>query len=194
MSKRTPMDKQQVRERRNRLLESAAAAELSLTQGVREMRAIAGMTQEEFARHRGVSARVIKTIETGQANPTVATLNQIGRFFGLEVGFVPTRRASAAEGHSALTSALPVPLTPENTGSSHLAGELHAVTQLMRPDGDALGNLRHYLSEARTILDRLHREIAETSSAVAPEAPSSGKPAITAEAGKRHASKKRKSN
>jgi transcriptional regulator with XRE-family HTH domain len=94
MSKRKPMDKEQARERRNQLLESAAAAELSLTDGVREMRAIAGMTQEEFARHRGVSARVIKAIELGQGNPTVATLNRIGQFFGLEVAFVPVKRVT----------------------------------------------------------------------------------------------------
>lgn len=97
MSKRKNMDKAQVRERRNRLLQSAAAAELSLTEGVREMRAIAGMTQEDFARHREVSARVIKAIELGQGNPTVATLNRIGQFFGLEVGFVPTRPTAGAE-------------------------------------------------------------------------------------------------
>ena len=96
MSKRKPMDKTQARERRNRLLETAAAAELSLTEGVREMRAIAGMTQEEFARHREVSARVIKAIELGQGNPTVGTLNRIGHFFGLEVAFVPVRRAAVA--------------------------------------------------------------------------------------------------
>ncbi|WP_313704038.1 helix-turn-helix transcriptional regulator [Massilia sp.] len=93
MSKKKPMDKDQARERRNRLLETAAAAGLSITEGVREMRAIAGMTQEEFARHRGVSARVIKGIELEQANPTMTTLNQIGQFFGLEVGFVPVKRA-----------------------------------------------------------------------------------------------------
>jgi len=97
MSKRKTMDKGQARDRRNQLLASAAAADLSLTEGVREMRAIAGMTQEEFARHREVSARVIKAIELGQGNPTVATLNRIGQFFGLEVGFVPVRRTPAAE-------------------------------------------------------------------------------------------------
>lgn len=92
MSKRKPLDKARIRERRDRMLQAAAAADLSLTDGVREMRAIAGMTQEEFARHRGVSARVIKAIELGQGNPTVATLNRIGEFFGLEVAFVPIRR------------------------------------------------------------------------------------------------------
>jgi transcriptional regulator with XRE-family HTH domain len=97
MSKRKPMDKAEARERRNRMLESAAAATLSLTEGVREMRAIAGMTQEEFARHRGVSARVIKALELGQGNPTVATMNRIGQFFGLEVAFVPIQRGLQAD-------------------------------------------------------------------------------------------------
>lgn len=94
MSKRKPLDKAEARERRDRLVDAAAAAELSLTDGVREMRAISGMTQEDFARHRGVSARVIKALELGQGNPTVATLNRIGQFFGLEVTFVPIKRAS----------------------------------------------------------------------------------------------------
>lgn len=98
MSRRKPVDKTQIRERRNRMLASAAAARLSPSEGVREMRAISGMTQEDFARHRGVSARVVKAIELGQGNPTMATLNRIGQFFGLEVAFVPIRReAQAAE-------------------------------------------------------------------------------------------------
>lgn len=101
MSKRKPIDKQQARQRRDRMLDAAAATELSLTEGVREMRAIAGMTQEEFARHRGVSARVIKALELGQGNPTVATLNRIGEFFGLEVAFVPRRQVASAAAHGA---------------------------------------------------------------------------------------------
>lgn len=95
MGKRKPMDKVQARQLRNQLLASAAAARLPLTEGVRDMRAISGMTQEDFARHRGVSARVIKAIELGQGNPTVATLNRIGAFFGLEVAFVPVRQIGA---------------------------------------------------------------------------------------------------
>lgn len=95
MNKRKPLDKVEARERRNRMLASAAEAKLPLTDGVREMRAIAGMTQEDFARHRGVSARVVKALELGQGNPTVATLNRIGAFFGLEVAFVSVRRPDA---------------------------------------------------------------------------------------------------
>lgn len=79
------------------MLLSAAEAKLSLAQGVRDMRAISGMTQEDFARHRGVSARVIKAIELGQGNPTIATLNRIGAFFGLEVAFVPVRQIGAGD-------------------------------------------------------------------------------------------------
>lgn len=122
MSKRKTMDKAQARERRNRLLEAAAAAQLSLTEGVREMRAISGLTQEEFARHREVSARVIKALELGQGNPTVATLNRIGEFFGLEVAYVPIKRmpistASAqtdkeAQGNEAATESLST-ITPD---------------------------------------------------------------------------------
>jgi len=113
MSKRKPFDKVQARERRNRMLDTAAAASLSLTEGVREMRAIAGMTQEEFAQHRGVSARVIKAIELGQGNPTMATLNQIGQFFGLEVGFVPVRRTPATEGQQPPVTAASEHSTPQ---------------------------------------------------------------------------------
>lgn len=106
MSKRKVLDKAQMRQRRDQMLESAAATGLPIAEGVREMRAIAGMTQEEFARHREVSARVIKAIELGQGNPTLATMNQIGRFFGLEVAFVPIRRANGD---------VPPQLQPEDT-------------------------------------------------------------------------------
>lgn len=52
------------------------------------MRKLSGLTQPEFAEHRKVSVRVIREIERGDGNPTVATLNQIGAIFGLEVAFV----------------------------------------------------------------------------------------------------------
>jgi len=124
MSKRKPMNKERARERRNRLLESAASAKLSLTEGLREMRAIAGMTQEEFAQHRGVSARVIKAIELGQGNPTVATLNRIGQFFGLEVAFVPVRRnpviAEDGSAGNAGSESLEKSSTPSGLGIAEL--------------------------------------------------------------------------
>ena len=168
MSKRKTMDKVQIRERRNRLLESAAAAELSLTEGVREMRAIAGMTQEEFARHREVSARVIKAIEVGQGNPTVATLNRIAQFFGLEVGFVPMKRTRATEvlpqqaGVSTEWLALPSP----NDTEAKSGGVQHGVfnikyrefarmiaLELLQNAGDAFV-VKNSLPETLAALDR----------------------------------------
>ena len=92
------VDKEQLRQRRAQLYDSIAAGEVTLQHAVKEMRAIARMTQQEFAAHRGVSLKVIKEIEGGKGNPTVQSLNRIGQFFGLEVAFVrsATLREKAA--------------------------------------------------------------------------------------------------
>lgn len=143
MSKRKPLDKAEARERRNRMLETAAAARLSLTTGVREMRAIAGMTQEEFARHRGVSARVIKAVELGQANPTVATMNRIGEFFGLQVGFVPIERALQGDG-------LPQPAVASvGHGEVTLSEAMRAVAQMQQDIRDLAASLGITLDATR---------------------------------------------
>jgi transcriptional regulator with XRE-family HTH domain len=55
-----------------------------------------GLTQAEFAAHRGVSRRVIEDIERGTGNPTVDSLNSVAKFFGLQVGFVKIRRNEPA--------------------------------------------------------------------------------------------------
>jgi transcriptional regulator with XRE-family HTH domain len=91
MKKRKPLEKEDARLRRDRLMNTAAQGQLSLTEGVREMRAISGLTQEQFAQHRGIGTRVVKALELGQGNPTVATLNRIAGFYGLEVAFVPSK-------------------------------------------------------------------------------------------------------
>lgn len=91
------IDKSKARERRDRLIKNASEADLSLTDGVREMRAISGMTQEEFAEHRGISTRALKALELGQGNPTISTLNRIAEFYGLEVGFVPIKKNQVAD-------------------------------------------------------------------------------------------------
>lgn len=91
MKKRKPFEKEEARVRRDRLMTTAAQAQLSLTEGVREMRAISGLTQEQFAQHRAIGTRVVKALELGQGNPTVATLNRIAEFYGLEVAFVPSK-------------------------------------------------------------------------------------------------------
>ncbi len=82
------VDKELLRQQRNAFYEAIDRGELPLRDAVKRMRAISGLTQIEFAEHRGVSIKVIKEIERGVANPTVNTLNQIGSIFGLEVTFV----------------------------------------------------------------------------------------------------------
>jgi len=155
MSKRKPLDKAQIRERRDRMLKAAAAADLSLTEGVREMRAIAGMTQEEFARHRGVSGRVIKAIELGQGNPTVATLNRIGEFFGLEVAFVPVRRTlpdSVQPRSKVVAEEIPAPvfLTDDDKKGKEVRGSQTSQTPTELP-----GLLKKVIREA------IQREVAK---------------------------------
>ncbi len=60
---------------------------MSVQEAVTKMRFMSGLTQVEFAKHRGVSLRVIKDIEAGTGNPTVKSLNAIGEIFALEVSF-----------------------------------------------------------------------------------------------------------
>lgn len=47
------------------------------------------MTQEEFAKTLSLTRRQVAEIEAGTANPTLETLEKIGRLFGFGVGFVP---------------------------------------------------------------------------------------------------------
>jgi transcriptional regulator with XRE-family HTH domain len=54
----------------------------------RFMRASDGLTQAQFAKKVGVSLKVIKDLESGSGNPTLASLESIARFFGMRVGLV----------------------------------------------------------------------------------------------------------
>ncbi|WP_322046337.1 helix-turn-helix domain-containing protein [Paraburkholderia sp. J67] len=66
---------------------------MSLAEAMKAMRKMTGLNQADFAAHRGVSRRVIQDIERGTGNPTVESLNSIGKLFGLQVGFVRLRRS-----------------------------------------------------------------------------------------------------
>jgi transcriptional regulator with XRE-family HTH domain len=94
--RRKSIDKDALRAQRNAFYEAIAAGELTLQEAVKRMRALSGLTQQEFADHRGVSIKVIKEIERGVGNPTLNTLNQIASIFGLEVSFIrrPVRSPS----------------------------------------------------------------------------------------------------
>ena len=80
---------QQSREQLRELRRDLADGGIEIGEAVRRMRHISGLTQPEFARHRGISVQALRQIESGKANPTVATLNAIAKVFGLKTGFVP---------------------------------------------------------------------------------------------------------
>lgn len=74
---------------KQRLQDAIARGEISIGEAVRRMRKIVGMSQKDYARRIvGISPRVLAEIERDVANPTVETLNKIGRPFGYEIGFV----------------------------------------------------------------------------------------------------------
>lgn len=77
---------------RSAFYERLGQGELTIPEALKAMREMTGLTQAEFAAHRGVSRRVIQDVERGTGNPTVESLNSIAKLFGLKVGFVPIRR------------------------------------------------------------------------------------------------------
>lgn len=71
------------------LMEAINNNELTLGEAVRGMRKITGMSQKAYAeRIVGIAPRILAEIERDSGNPTVETLNKIGRPFGFTVGFV----------------------------------------------------------------------------------------------------------
>ncbi|WP_454849985.1 helix-turn-helix transcriptional regulator [Rhizobium binxianense] len=81
--------KDEILENRRTLAERARTGALRLPDAVAEIRKGFGMTQEEFAKTLSLTRRQVAEIEAGAANPTLETLERIGRLFGFAVGFVP---------------------------------------------------------------------------------------------------------
>ncbi len=82
----------EARTRLDTLYSSLANGEISIGEAVRRMRHISGLTQPQFAQHRGISVQALRQIESGRGNPTVGTLDAIAKVFGLKTGFVPDRQ------------------------------------------------------------------------------------------------------
>lgn len=91
--KESPLRAEMNRKLRNQFRSNLDEGKLDIASAVKQMRRLSGLTQEEFAAHRRLSLPTLKKIEAGKANPTIATLNQIGEIFGLEMGFVSKRRS-----------------------------------------------------------------------------------------------------
>lgn len=80
--------KEEILENRRALAERARTGDLRLPGAVAEIRKGFGMTQEEFAKTLSLTRRQVAEIEAGIGNPTLETLEKIGRLFGFRVGFV----------------------------------------------------------------------------------------------------------
>jgi len=77
-------------ERKDALYKGLASGELTIQQATREMRRILGMTQVEYAKKVvKISPRILSELERGVGNPTLETLTNIAKPFGLKVSFLP---------------------------------------------------------------------------------------------------------
>lgn len=52
---------------------------------IKKRRFLLGLTQQDLADYTGLSLRIIKSIEAGKGNPSVATLSKIAEVLGLEL-------------------------------------------------------------------------------------------------------------
>ena len=52
---------------------------------IKERRFLLGLTQQDLADYTGLSLRIVKSIEVGIGNPSVATLSKIADTLGLEL-------------------------------------------------------------------------------------------------------------
>jgi putative transcriptional regulator len=91
MSRWRKPTREEIRERRAAVAAKARSGELRLPHAVAEMRHALGLTQPEFAKMFKLTVRQVADIERGEANPTSDTLQKIGRAFGFQIGFVPTK-------------------------------------------------------------------------------------------------------
>lgn len=75
------------------LKEQLAAGTVTIGAAVKRLRTeVTGLRQEQFAGMCKISLRTLRQIEQDDGNPTIQTLNQVFRPFGMRVGVLPIRR------------------------------------------------------------------------------------------------------
>lgn len=79
-------------EMKNELYSDLARGTIDIREATRKMRKIIGMTQAEYAKKVAkISPRILSDFERGTGNPTIETLEKIGKPFGLKVSFLPPK-------------------------------------------------------------------------------------------------------
>lgn len=81
---------------REEIARRAASGDLRLPSAIKDMRIALGLTQEQFAQHFGLTRIQVIDLEKGRSNPTLETLERIGRLFGFVIGFVPMSSSTDA--------------------------------------------------------------------------------------------------
>lgn len=76
---------QDKQDQRIQFYENVTSGKLNLSETLKAMRKIAGMTQTEYAKLIGIAPRIIMDLERGVGNPTLKTLEKIAAPFGLTV-------------------------------------------------------------------------------------------------------------
>jgi DNA-binding XRE family transcriptional regulator len=74
--------------RRREFMTAIPSASQELGDMVRSLRKFSRLTQAEFASRIGIAVNILKEIERGRGNPTIETMNKIGKPFGLQVSLV----------------------------------------------------------------------------------------------------------
>lgn len=88
MGRRKPLGRQEAFEARRELCRAVEEGRVAWSDGVRRIRRALGMTQAELATAFDLTVRQVSELESGRANPTVATLARVAEPFGFTVGFV----------------------------------------------------------------------------------------------------------
>jgi DNA-binding XRE family transcriptional regulator len=66
------------------------SGEISMGAATRCMRKMTGLNQKDYAKKiLGISPRILMNIELDRGNPTLDTLNKVGKPFGYRVTFAP---------------------------------------------------------------------------------------------------------
>ena len=74
------------------LYSDLARGAIDIRGATRRMRKIVGLTQAEYAKKVAkISPRILSEFERGTGNPTIETLEKIGKPFGLKVSFLPPK-------------------------------------------------------------------------------------------------------
>jgi transcriptional regulator with XRE-family HTH domain len=81
--------REEVLQARHEIQRRAAAGQLVFPSAIREIRIALDLTQEEFAKAFRLTRQQVVALESGNANPTIDTLERIMRPFRLTIGLVP---------------------------------------------------------------------------------------------------------